>query len=174
MTSQPAPAAAHTRGPTLVDRTFQLGYIVAYRLIRTYWWLRHPVTHGAVVVVWNEGAVLLARNSYVPYYNVPGGYVNSREDPRAAAVRELREEVGVEVSADQLSLAQEVTHEWEYKQDHVHVFELQLSERPQISVDQREVIEATWFTPQQALALDLFPPVRTVIERKLAAGKRAD
>jgi len=165
MTSQPAHAAAHKRGPTLVDRTFQLGYFVAYRVIRTYWWLRHPVTHGAVVVLWNEGEVLLARNSYVPYYSVPGGYVHSSEDPRAAAARELREEIGLVVSAAELSLAHEVTHEWEYKRDHVHVFELHLAQRPHITVDQREVIEATWFTPDQALELDLFPPVRTVIER---------
>jgi 8-oxo-dGTP pyrophosphatase MutT (NUDIX family) len=153
-------------GPTLVDRAFQLGYTVAYRLMRTYWRLRHPVTHGALVAVWNAGEVLLVRNSYIPYYSAPGGYVRRNEEPRAAAARELAEEVGAYVSPQDLQLGIEVTHEWEYKLDHVMVFNLELAVRPQIQIDHREVVEATWFTPAEALKLDLFPPLKRVIEAK--------
>ncbi|MEY4575970.1 MAG: hypothetical protein RL701_673 [Pseudomonadota bacterium] len=155
------------RPPTPVDRAFQLGYIVAYQLMRTYWRVRHPVTHGAVVAIWNQGEVLLVRNSYVSFYSSPGGYLNRDEDGRHAAVRELAEEVGVHVTPDQLTLALDVTHPWEHKQDHVQIYELTLPERPRVNVDHREVVDAAWFTPERALKLQLFPPLRTVIERRL-------
>jgi 8-oxo-dGTP pyrophosphatase MutT (NUDIX family) len=154
-------------GPTVVDRAFQLSYTVAYRLMRTYWRVKRPVTHGALVALWHDGEVLLVRNSYVPYYSAPGGYVRRDEESRHAAARELAEEVDLQVAPEALTLALDVTHEWEYKQDHVHIFELTLRERPTIRVDHREVIDATWFRPEQAVALNVFPPLKTVIQHKL-------
>lgn len=153
-------------GPTPLDRGFQLAYVAAYQLMRTYWRVRRPVTHGALVALWNAGEVLLVRNSYLKYYSAPGGYVRRSEAAIDAAVRELREEVGITVSADQLRLALEVTHDWEFKHDHVCVFDLELPQRPVITVDQREVVEATWFKPSDAVKLPLFPPLKSVIARR--------
>jgi 8-oxo-dGTP pyrophosphatase MutT (NUDIX family) len=158
---------SRARGPTTVDRAFQLSYNIAYRLMRTYWRVKRPVTHGALVAIWHAGEVLLVRNSYVPYYSAPGGYVRKHEDARSAAVRELREEVGIHVAPEQLTLALEVTRPWEYKHDHVQIFDLTVSERPNIQVDHREVVDAAWFTPARAMKLDVFPPLKAVIERKL-------
>ena len=118
--------AVQGRQPTPLDRTFQLGFKVAYRLLRTYWRVRRPTTHGALVLLWNAGEVLLVRNSYVPYYSAPGGFVKRGEEARAAALRELVEEVGLRVQDEQLSLALEVTFPWEFKQDHVKIFEVEL------------------------------------------------
>ena len=154
-------------GPTPIDRAFQRGYAVAYRLMRSYWRWRHPVTHGALVAIWNAGEVLLVRNSYIPYYSAPGGYLRRHESPRLAAARELVEEVGTRISPNQLELALEVTHEWEYKTDHVCIFNLELPARPPIRIDHREVVEARWFTPAEALKLDVFPPLKRVIEARL-------
>src|ERR1700712_627156 len=53
--------------PSFLDRLYQLGYFCAYRLMRTYWRIRHPTTNGALVAIWSSGKVLLVRNSYVPY-----------------------------------------------------------------------------------------------------------
>lgn len=161
--------ATDPRGPTPVDRAFQLGYALAYRMMRTYWRFKHPVTHGAVVAIWNHGEVLLVRNSYVPFYSAPGGYLQRREDGRAAAVRELTEEIALRVEPEQLTLALDVTTEWEYKRDHVQIFELELPERPSVRVDHREVVAAEWFTPERAAGLFIFPPLQTVIERRRAA-----
>ena len=165
------PAVSPTTSPTsatLVDRAFQLGYKVAYRLMRTAWRLTNPLTHGAVVLIWSRGEILLVRNSYVSYYSAPGGFVKSGEDAREAARRELIEEVGLDVQPDQLSLALELTHPWEYKRDHVKIFELSLDERPVVHVDHREVVEALWVSPQDALALNVFPPLKRVIREKRA------
>lgn len=154
--------------PTLVDRGFQLAYLGAYRVMRTYWKLRHPTTHGTLVAMWNEGHILLVRNSYVPYYSLPGGYLRRGETAKQAALRELEEEVGVSARNEQLDLVLEETNDWEGKRDHVQIFSIDLPNRPRVAVDHREVIEASWWSPERALSVALFPPLRRVIERRVA------
>jgi ADP-ribose pyrophosphatase YjhB (NUDIX family) len=116
------------------------------------------------VAVWHDGAILLVRNSYVSYFNLPGGYVRRTETARQAALRELAEEVGVSGVDDLLALALDVTHEWEGRRDHVEIFAVELSQPPHIEVDNREVVAASFYTPEEALKLELFPPVRQHIE----------
>jgi 8-oxo-dGTP diphosphatase len=152
--------------PTLVDRGFQLAYVCAYRAMRTYWKVRRPTTHGTLIALWSRGEVLLVRNSYVPYYGLPGGYLQRGETARDAAVRELHEEVGITADAAQLELVLDRTHEWEGKLDHVQIFSLEVPSRPSVEVDHREVVEAAWWPPERALALELFPPLRDVIEQR--------
>ncbi|TBL30045.1 NUDIX hydrolase [Verrucosispora sp. SN26_14.1] len=43
----------------------------------------------------NEGHVLLVRPSYKNHWDIPGGYVEPGESPRAACVREVEEELGL-------------------------------------------------------------------------------
>ncbi len=148
-----------------VDRLFQLGYVCAYRLLKLSWAIRRPVTRGALVALWNQGEVLLVKNSYVRYYSLPGGYLKRGETAHQAAVRELAEETGVRVRPEDLRLSVEESHEWEGKHDHVTIFELEVASRPSVRVDNREVVEARFFTPARALELDLFPPLRRSIER---------
>jgi hypothetical protein len=45
----------------------------------------------------------------------------------------------------------------------VRIFTLELPARPHIAVDHREVVEASWWTPERALSLNLFPPLRRVL-----------
>jgi ADP-ribose pyrophosphatase YjhB (NUDIX family) len=131
--------------------------------MRTYWKLKRPTTHGTLITMWNGGEVLLVRNSYVPYYSAPGGYVRNGESSRDAVIRELKEETGVAAKPDQLELVYDATRDWEGKKDHVEIFALEVPDRPRIEVDNREVVEATWFTKERALGLNLFPPLREVI-----------
>jgi ADP-ribose pyrophosphatase YjhB (NUDIX family) len=156
------------RGASVLDRSFQLAYKVAYRMMRVYWGVRRPATHGALVTLWNQGELLLVQNSYVAYRSLPGGYVGRYETGAEAAVRELREEIGVIARVEQLEKVYDEVKDWEGKRDHVEVFKLELPTRPVIRIDQREVIEAGWYTPASALALDLFPPIRLILEAQLA------
>jgi len=157
------PSRSPKLGPTMGDLAFQLGYAAAYRMLRTYWRLRNPTTHGALVTIWCRGEVLLVRQSYLPYYSAPGGYLKGGEDARAAARRELMEELSLEIDPKKLSLALELTHQWEGKHDHVAIFSMELAERPNITLDYREVVEAFWFRPEQVQALDVFPPLKRAI-----------
>jgi 8-oxo-dGTP diphosphatase len=152
----------------VVDLLFRVAYRCAYRLMRVYWGTVHPNTHGALVAVWWQGQILLVRNSYVPYYSLPGGYVRPWESGTQAAVRELLEETGIIARPEQLRRAVDLTHHWEGKRDHVEIFELDVAQPPRIQVDNREVVSAEFFAPATALTLDLFPPIRDAIQHHLA------
>lgn len=151
----------------MLDPVYRTAYRCAYKMMRMYWSVRNPLTHGALVAIWYDGRIVTVRNSYVPYTTLPGGYVGKGESFRDAALRELREELGLRVDADDLKLALDVTHDWEGKHDHVQIFELVVDKPPRLHVDNREVIASELLTPEQALKLQLFPPLRTHIEQKL-------
>jgi ADP-ribose pyrophosphatase YjhB (NUDIX family) len=60
---------------------------------------------AAAVVVESDGGIVLGRRAIEPAYGewcLPGGFVNDNEDPAAAAVRECREEINVEVQLTEL------------------------------------------------------------------------
>ncbi len=165
------------RRPNVVDLLYQLAYRGAYQLMRFYWTVRRPNTHGALVAIWHEGEILVVRNSYVSYHSLPGGYVRRGETGREAALRELQEEVGVAARAEALTLVLDRTSEWEGKRDRVEIFALEAATRPSVAIDHREVVEAGWYPPERALALALFPPLRTIIEQRAsapAASRRAE
>ncbi len=153
----------------VIDAFYRLAYRVAYQGARVYWRLTHPDNHGALVTIWHEGKVLLVQNSYLNYLSLPGGHVNADESAVQAAVRELREEIGLNVAEKDLLQVLDHTHQWEGRTDRVEFFELDVAEPPKIKIDNREVISALWFTPAEALARNLFPPLRQVIETKAAA-----
>ena len=61
------------------------------------------ITEVAAAVIERPGEFLLAQRPagkpYPGYWEFPGGKIEEGEDPRAALVRELREELGIEVAA---------------------------------------------------------------------------
>lgn len=158
----------------VIDLLYRLAYRGAYKMMRTYWGLIHPTSHGALVALWYQGEILLVQNSYVPYRSLPGGYVQKSETGRDAAVRELREETGVNARPYDLRLALDQWHEWEGKREHIEIFELDLKEPITITVDNREVIEAAFVSPERALSLNLFPPLRQVIKRRMVGQTAED
>ena len=120
-------------------------YRLADRTRRVWWRIRKPRGRGVHVVVFNEaGRVLLVRHSYGPaVWAVPGGGVGRREDPAAAAAREMREELGCELAqlvaagpyeADELGLRSEQI-----------VFAARLAGEP--VADRREIVAVEWFDP---------------------------
>ena len=163
----PRPAGDLEQATSTLDRGFQLAYKVAYRMMRLYWGVRRPATHGALVTLWNDGEVLLIQNSYVNYRSLPGGYVGRYETGAEAAIRELREEIGIIARTEQLERVYDEVKDWEGKRDHVEVFRLELDRRPEIVIDRREVVAAGWYSPARALELDLFPPIRLILEAHL-------
>jgi ADP-ribose pyrophosphatase YjhB (NUDIX family) len=67
---------------------------------------RYGRVEGAHVLVRDRaGRYLVVRTTYLdPGWGLPGGRVERRETPESAAVRETREETGVEVEAGRLRL----------------------------------------------------------------------
>jgi 8-oxo-dGTP diphosphatase len=136
----------------MVDLLYRVAYRGAYRMMRVYWAVLRPQVHGALVAIWNNGEILLVRNSYVPYHSLPGGYVHRNETGRDAAVRELLEETGIRAAPTELRVALDRQHQWEGKREHIEFFELDVAERPRIQVDDREVIDAQFSREKGARA----------------------
>lgn len=140
-----------------IDTLYQAAYRIAFQVLRVCWFVTRPRHHGALVLIWHEGALLLLRNSYHPLWSLPGGGVDSGESARAAAVREIREELGVNVAVTDLRDVAEITLPFRHRTDRVTLFAWHAEARPVLSIDNREVVDAQWFTAEEALRLRLVP-----------------
>ena len=140
------------------DRLWRLAYRIGFRAARLWWRFRRPRHDGAVVAVWWGGRVLVIQQSYRANPSWPGGGIRSGEEPREAARRELREELGLLVDAHDLVLARDMVVEWDFRREHVRVFELRLRKEPVLRVDNREVVAAGFVDPQALLAEAVLPP----------------
>lgn len=176
--SDPSIGPRSFRG-TLVDLGFRTAFKVAHRLLRSWWFLRRPRTRGALVALWNDGKILLVKNSYRRHYTLPGGYIRSEETASQAGARELSEEVDIEVSPEDIREAYSGVHPFEFRADDVTVVELEVSERPVFAVDNREVVWAGFKAPDEVLALPIVPHLREYLQtrarcRVLRSGQKKD
>ncbi len=148
----------------IIDRAYQIFFIAAYRILLVYWFLRKPDVYGVYVALWYGDKILIIKNSYKKYFTLPSGSVKRSEDLSEAAVRELREETGIAVPTEKLNRVRADTVFFEYKYDHINIFEVKLNEMPEVRPDNREVIYGEFLTVERALSLDLFPGVKDYIE----------
>lgn len=116
---------------------------LAHRL-RHRWrrWRKAPIAGVSVVITNLTGDVLLLKHSYGPdVWSLPGGGIGRGEDPLAAARREVREELGVELARiEAIGTLDEVLSGSPHT---AHLFAGVCDQRPQ--PDGREVIEARFF-----------------------------
>jgi 8-oxo-dGTP diphosphatase len=145
------------------DALVRTAYRGAYSLAMAYWFVRRPRTEGVFVGVWHGRRVLLLQNSYKRLFSMPGGGAHKGESHVQTGLRELREEVGLTLSADNLRPVLEVADTEEYKDDHVHFLEVEVDTEPPLTIDRREVVWASFFDVEAALQLPLSSPVRAYL-----------
>jgi 8-oxo-dGTP pyrophosphatase MutT (NUDIX family) len=133
-----------------------------YRLKRTLTGLLRLRTSGVKVMLFNrKGELLLIRNSYgdSSAFVLPGGGIRPFEAPTIAALREVREEVGIR--AERLKPLSIHHSRAEGKNDTIHLFSAWTAEAPR--ADGIEVEEARFF------ALDALPDsVSPATKRRIA------
>lgn len=89
---------------------------------RVRWFFTRPRTRGAhAVAVTPEGRIVLVRLRYVSGWLFPGGGIHPGEDPAAAALRELREEIGL-THHDEIRFAFEEEAQISFRRDHSTFF----------------------------------------------------
>lgn len=138
---------------------------LAHRLRRRWRQIAKPKLRGVSVIVRDsEGRVLLLRHSYGrALWSLPGGGLSKNEDAAQGALREVREELGVELSDfEALGELEEIISGAPH---HAYIFSGLCRDEPR--PDQREVIEARFFT------LDALPDdVSTLTLSRLALLER--
>ena len=133
----------------------------AYRLRRAMRFALRPRTHGVHAVAFTpEGDLVLVRLTYAPGWRLPGGGRKRREEPVAAMLRELREEIGL-TAYSSIEHAQDCEERTRFGSDLSAVFVLSGTEyRPRPSWEIEEIRE---FGPD-ALPEHMPPRTRDLVE----------
>lgn len=132
-----------------VERKEQLARIVRLPLLRYPMGLAIRLivpkyrTGVALVCLDSSGRVLLLRHVFHPTkpWGLPGGWLDRDESPAECALRELREETGLEA---ELGSVLHVSRE--YKPDHL-VIAYSATVKSNLMTLSGEIIEAKWFKP---------------------------
>jgi ADP-ribose pyrophosphatase YjhB (NUDIX family) len=84
------------------------------QLRRGIWFVWRPSVRGVLAVpLTPEGRVVLVRLTYARGWHLPGGGIKRGEEPAAAVLRELREEIGLVAHGEVLWVG-----EFEHRPDH--------------------------------------------------------
>lgn len=134
------------------------------KLHRAWWFITRPSTKGVKVLIFNhKNQVLMIRLSYYPdSWTFPGGGVDTGENSRSAAKREVKEEVGIKLSKIDFITTLDFKHE--HKKDTVFVYQATV-ESVEVEIDEKEVVEADWFS------LEELPPMGSNAKRILESVK---
>lgn len=101
-----------------------------------------------------RGEVLIVRPSYKDLWSIPGGVVDERESPREACMREIQEEIGIDISVGRL-LCVDHMHETQEKSESLQFIfyggVLQDEHMQKICVDGKEILEYRFMRPEEAI-----------------------
>ncbi len=162
-----APAAATTQREAGMKLLPRAAYLAQHLL----WQMTRPLILGVRLLLVQDGAVLLVKHTYQPYWYLPGGAVKRGEMPEAAARREMAEEVGgAPTGRGALRLLGVFSNFYEGKSDHVIVFGC--DEFTWTKADRWEIEQVALFQLDQ-LPANLSPGSRRRIEEYLAGQHEA-
>ena len=145
----------------LYDKLARILYNLAYRTLLCIWFITRPTIHGVYVAVWHKKKLLIIKNSYRKQFTLPCGRIKQGEELAEAAVRELAEEVGLALEKERLTFVGEYVGHFKHATDIGHFFEVEMTELPEIKVDNREVVRAEFMSPEKVAQLNLSPTVNT-------------
>ncbi|HEY4521200.1 MAG TPA: NUDIX domain-containing protein [Candidatus Paceibacterota bacterium] len=151
--------------------TMKASFAIRYATNKVFWFVVRPIRtiyrffvrpteRGAKVVIVHNGKVLLVRPNYAHrQWTLPGGKVERKETFEEAAVREVREEVGLPIQ--RLTLIREYQADHRFFKTNVQSFATTV-DSDYFVVDGIEIAEAAWF-PLDALPAERVPRVDAML-----------
>jgi 8-oxo-dGTP pyrophosphatase MutT (NUDIX family) len=99
------------------DPPLRIALTAAHKALKAGWFVRRPRTFGAhAIALTPERKLVLVKLRYASGWRVPGGGRRSGENPEAAVIRELREEIGM-THHGRVRLACELQESVDFKRD---------------------------------------------------------
>jgi 8-oxo-dGTP pyrophosphatase MutT (NUDIX family) len=138
----------------------RIGYRIAHRLLRMYWFLSHPEIDGVKCVLTDRDRVLLVRHTYGRReWDLPGGGMKRGESEVETARREMHEELGVWI--DQWHSLGAIKASPYHSRDTLRCLHAELHD-PELKIEPIELYAAEWF-PRAGLPEDLGRHARRVV-----------
>lgn len=101
----------------MLDRLLRAGATACHKLLKAGWFFRRPRTFGAhAVALTPERRLILVKLRYARGWRLPGGGRDAGEPAIEAALRELREEIGMTAHGN-VALACELEESTDFKRD---------------------------------------------------------
>ena len=125
---------------------------------RTVFWLGWPILFASnlfskrtrVLVVCGEDVLLVRGWISDGEWNLPGGGLHSKEEPAEGAVRELKEETGIEVKATELQkIYSGMTSYEKGLKFFAHAYVIEFSKKPPTKKQKIELLDLEWKNWQQ-------------------------
>jgi mutator protein MutT len=124
---------------------------------------RKPHLHVTAGLIWRGGRILIAKRPpgthLAGYWEFPGGKVRPEETLRDCVVREMEEELGVQITAEEPFLS--VQHDYGSKRVSLHVFNCRLLEGEPRALQGQEI---QWVIPTELQRFSFPPPDERIIE----------
>jgi 8-oxo-dGTP diphosphatase len=111
---------------------------------------------ASLVVVTHAGAVLMMFDSWRRQWELPGGRREPGETARHAAVRELREETGIDVADLTFACVAECDLTKPARRELLAVYRVQLEVMPRLTVSD-EALAFRWWPPSGLVGDDMSP-----------------
>ena len=114
-----------------------------------------PIATVAAIIKNDEGKILLTRRNVEPFKGqgcLPGGHIDQNENVKDAAVREAKEETGLEFEPEFITYFDEIVPEQDW---HAVVLVFAGKGTGELAAQEREVTDIDWFHLEEASSLPL-------------------
>ena len=114
-----------------------------------------PIATVAAIIQNDAGEILLTCRNVEPFkgqWCLPGGHIDEFENTREAAVREAKEETGLDFEAEFAGFTDEIIPELKW---HAVVIVFAGKGKGELAAQEREVADLAWFSLEEARLLPL-------------------
>lgn len=118
-------------------------YKISHPFVRLYWRIFKPKTYGSKALIIFENQILLTKHINVSYWSLPGGKIDRGEDGESCIIRELKEELNLDIEKIDYKLGEFYSSK-EGKKDTIFVFVLTIQSL--VFDKQWELQDAKWFS----------------------------